>query len=1109
MNLIHVNGMCMPEKTGRRLALLKYLLAMKLFIVILILSFNVSANVYSQKINLSVSNASLREVMQQVRKQTGYNFFIQSDVLKMAKPVNVNLKQVDMEDALEIIFKDQPLTYEVKDMGILIKTKEIPAKSIIDKVKAFFSAIDIKGKVTDEQGNALPGASVKAGGKVTVTNGNGEFSLSGVDENFSVEISYIGYTTKTVKASNSSFLLIQLQLKSNELGETIIKGYYSTSKILNTGAVSSVKGEEIAKQPVSDVLMALEGKIPGLYISQASGVPGAQVNVVLRGRNSIANGTAPLYIVDGIPFNSKNLSQNLNAAYGQLSPFTSIRPEDIQSIDVLKDADATAIYGSRGANGVILITTKKGISGKTKVEMNVYTGIGKIANKFDLLNTQQYLAMRDEAFKNDNATPQDFDHDVNGDWDRGRYTDWQKELIGGTSKFTNATATLSGGNEYTQFLFGTSYRKETTVFPGSFNNQIGSANLNVNHTSEDRKFHVDISVNYSNINNRLPLTDFASLVYLAPDAPAVYNADGTLNWQNNTFENPFGGSKQKSTSITDNLISNLILSYKILKDVQLKSSFGYNVTNMNEDNILPFSSVNPINEMYGPPADIRQHIRSTNRIKSWIIEPQINYSKDFEGHHLDALIGATFQSSIQDALSETATGFSNDAIIESFAAGTKVSNRTGTNTLYKYTAGFARLGYNYQQKYVLNLTGRRDGSSRFGPRKQFGSFGAIGAAWVFSKEHFSADNLPFLSLGKIRGSIGKTGNDQLIDYAYLSTYTASSATYFGAGILRPTSLTNPLYGWETINKIEAALDLGFLKDQLQLSISYYRNRTTNQLVGYSLSGITGFPSVIANLPAVIQNKGVEFELSSIIVKKQNFTWTSNFNLSIPKNKLISFPNIAGSSYASNFFVGQPLTAQLNYEYKGIDPKTGLYTFKDMDGDGDISSAGDRVPKFYGQKFFGGLNNSVSYKNFSFDFMIQFVKQIGYSQNINTSAGIVNQNQPISVLDHWESSSLLGKYQKYSQDFGAVYELSSIYDNSDARRTDASFLRLKNVMLSWSIPSPLREKLKLQNLRIYAQGQNLLTITNFKGIDPENALSGGYFVVLPPLRLLTLGIQVSL
>ncbi|MES2277114.1 MAG: TonB-dependent receptor plug domain-containing protein [Bacteroidota bacterium] len=438
------------------------------FMLISILT--VSAASYAQKITLNERRASLEQLLDKVRQQSGYNIVYSDELLSKSHTVTLTLKEVSLEDALKAILADQTLTYEIENKTIIIKEREV---SLLDKAKALLAQVTVTGKVQDETGQPMVGVTVKIKNTTlaTSTDAKGVYSITVPDDKTIIVFSFIGYENLEFMANDiPAGSTVTLKATAQNLQEVVVnKGYYTVKQIENTGSVSIVKGEDIRKQPVSDPMMALEGRVPGLYIQQASGVPGANMKIQLRGQNSIANGNNPLYIVDGVPFPSTTLTSSVlgsgalglpvnnntpaNSAFRQtstgLSPFNSLSTEDIESIEVLKDADATAIYGSRGANGVILITTRKGRQGDTKIDAGISAGFGEIASKFKLLNTQQYLAVRREAFYNDsianpvaNIKPGPEDYDINGTWDRSRYTDWQKVLIGNKAHFNTARLSL-------------------------------------------------------------------------------------------------------------------------------------------------------------------------------------------------------------------------------------------------------------------------------------------------------------------------------------------------------------------------------------------------------------------------------------------------------------------------------------------------------------------------------------------------------------------------------------------------------------------------------------------------------------------------------------------
>lgn len=953
--------------------------------------------------------------------------------------------------------------------------------------------------------------------KSIATNASGEFILPDMPKGkYIVEISFVGFETfrREITIGDDAYELSAILKQAlGGLDQVQVIAYGTTTKRLNTGNVTTVKGEDIQKQPVSDPIMALEGRVPGLYISQASGIPGAGLTVKLRGQNSIANGNNPFYIVDGVPFTSNTLTSYdisggalSNGTPGNgMSPFNNLNPADIESIEVLKDADATAIYGSRGSNGVILITTKKGKAGVTKFDLNAYMGAGRVATKMTLLNTQEYLKMRHESLNNDNLTPGQSDFDVNGEWDSTRYTDWQKLMIGGSAKYTGMQGTLSGGNSNTQFIIGGGFSKQTTVFPGNYSDRKASVHLNLTHSSSDQKLHALFSAIYVSDNSNMPGSDFTQFITYAPNAPAIFAPNGNLNWQNDTWLNPYAELLQHAKAVTNNLISNFNISYELFPGLQIRNNAGFTHIQMNQNNIIPLTYYDP---SIGNDPLLRQNNFATSDIKTWIIEPQLNYSKKLGEGKLDILIGSTFQENVQSTIGQYASGFPSDALISNIAAASSILIAGNSYNLYHYNALFGRVNYIFNNKLIFNLTGRRDGSSRFGPGKQFGNFGAIGAGWIFSKEKFIQNSLPYLSFGKLRGSYGTTGNDQLGDYQYLSTYSTTNVPYQGLTGLLPSGLTNPNFAWEVVKKMEAGIELGFFNDRIFLSTSYYRNRTGNQLVGYSLPSTSGFSSVQANLPAIIQNSGLEFVLNTVNIKTKNFSWNTFFNLSIPQNRLIAYPNLSSSSYQYKYAIGQPLFVVFAAHNTGVDPQTGVYQFEDVQHSGNTLKPSNpqdyRFIKSVAQKFYGGLQNSISYKGFELDFFFQFVKQSGYNYtNLfnRYSPGSFDatdpraQNLPAYFLGRWQKAGDLSSIQKFT---------SNRVDAGDAGISDASYVRLKNVYFSYSLSSNWQKKIHLQSAKIYLQAQNIFTNTQYKGLDPETQT-----LSLPPLKMVTVGIQIGL
>jgi TonB-linked SusC/RagA family outer membrane protein len=1081
-------------------------------------------------------------VFQELEKQTGYSFLYENKLLEKANKVTISLKNASLQQVLEECFKNQPLSYKIFNNTVVVAEKN-PIPNEDDHSLTTDDSrltIDITGKVTDADGNPLAGATVKVKGtsKGTTTNNDGVFVLKDVDDNATLEISFVGYETYRVSLSpagggglkaGGGLGTIALKIKPESLNEVVInKGYYTTSQQLNTGNVSRVTAKDIEKQPVNNPLLALQGRVPGMIITQQTGVPGSSVMVQIRGLNSLEKSKAPLYVVDGVPYISSNPynlggdifgSSGFGGDYGG-SPLSYINSADIESIDVLKDADATAIYGSRGANGVVLITTKKGKAGKMKVDVDLQTGLGQVGKKIKLLNTQQFLAMRREAFINDgsavpvrnpNAT---YDYDL-ALWDTTRYTDWQKELIGGTAHYNQAQVSLSGGNRNTSFLFSGTYHKETTVFPADLSDKQGAVHFNLNSLSNNQKFRFNLTTTYNVIDNRLVKADLTKYaISIAPNAPQLFNADGSINWAPNSagvgsWNNPIAFlTNSRYHSQSNNLIANSILSYEIINGLEVKTSFGYNNLQLNDVTTDPSSTKDPARwNNYGN--SLRQSKFSNNRSISWIVEPQIAYSHNISNGNFSALLGSTIQERKTSGQVTNAQGFASDLLIEDPSSASSISTSINYSQ-YKYAAVFGRISYDWDQKYVLNLTARRDGTSRFGPANRFHNFEAIGLGWVFSKEKAIDKNLKFLSFGKIRGSYGTTGNDGVGDYSFLDLYSSTNAgaPYQGLQGLQLTSPYTPDLAWEETKKLEFALDLGLFNDRIFITASRYLNKSSNQLISSRLPYITGFSNINQNLDAVIKNDGWEFTLNTTNFDRKNFHWSSSFNIFWNKNELTK---IDSSNLTWIKYKGHSLTTTFVYKFAGVNPSTGVYEF--LDSKGNIISAPNNpkdnfVPIELNPKFSGGLTNTIQFKEFQLDFLLHFVKQTGqdflytgepgYADNINWG------NQPTTVLRRWQKPGDVTNIQKFEQS-GALYQRISNALNSDQLYTDISYIKLKNVSLSWQIPDRWEKSAHLQSCRIYVQGQNLLTFSKFNGFDPETRFATS----LPPLRVITAGIRVGL
>jgi len=1097
----------------------KILLVMKLTTLLLLVGIlQVSASALAQKVTLHVRNAQLLDVLQQIRVQTGYDFAYTGKDLGATKPVTIDVKNDELADVLQRVFDGQPLDYAINNKAIVVSVKQ---PSLLDKVKAAQDPdkMDVHGKVVGEDGLSLPGAIVmiKGTGNSRATDSKGEFTLKNVVPGSIIVISFIGYTRQEITVSGEMGTII-LKPAENPLDEVEVIAYGQTSERLSTANTSSVTSKVIGEQPVSNPLLALEGRVPGLFITQSSGLSGTSVTVRIQGQNSMGNGNDPLYVVDGTPYTSQLLpgvgnilgigSAGMNgvATYG--SPFSYINPDDIERIDVLKGADATAIYGSRAANGAILITTKKGKAGETRVDLNIQNGWAQVTRQLPLLNTQEYLQMRHEAIANDGSTVQPTDYDINGLWDTTRNTNWEKQLIGGTAQYRDINASVSGGSTGTQYLVSIGDHRQTTVFPGNFADEKISGHFNITSASSNQKFHITFSGSYLADDNRLPSTYLThAAITLAPDAPPLYNKDGSLNWApaasgSSSWTNPLAGLYDTYQSVGYNLIANSVISYKLLPNLEFKSSFGYTNLNENETSETPLISTAP--ELRSTAVNYASY--TYKNLGSWIIEPQVLYNTKIGKGALEALAGMTIQQDQSRVNAVNGSNYTSDALLGNVGAAAVITPGTNLVSDYKYNALFGRLNYNLEDKYILNLTARKDGSSRFGADNEFHEFGSVGGAWVFSNEAFFSNHIKFISFGKLRASYGTTGNDQIGDYQFLSLYTPTTAgnPYQGARGLLPGNLSNPYLQWEETKKLEFGLDFGLFKDRVLLSSNYYNNRSSNQLLFQNLPVITGFGSVVVNLPATVENSGWEFNISSTNIKAKDFSWTTGFNITVPQNKLVSFPGLSGSTYANQYVIGQSLSVQRLYHFQGVDPATGVYKVSSTTDPfnpaypDDATSLVNTFPEFY-----GGFQNAIHYHQFELDFLFQFTKQKGPNYAFGFVPGTFNTNQPIYVLSRWQKPGDITTIQRYNADYGLVGQYFNA-TGSDAAYSDASYIRLKNVSLSWQFPEELIHSVHLKTCRINLQAQNLLTITKYKGLDPENESP----YALPPLRMITAGIQAG-
>jgi TonB-linked SusC/RagA family outer membrane protein len=1119
------------------------------FFLLLTAILQVSARTNAQTVTYKGTSVPLTSVFSAMKEQTGYLFFYRKEDLAGARPVTLQLDKVPLQSALEKALDGQPLNFAIQGNTIFITLKPAPAPApAAPETTPEAPPPVISGRVMDSLGNPLSGASVLIKGRKggTTTDARGDFELKGLPENITLVISFTGYATREykVKDYNAKFFVV-MSRSNSPLDDVQVVAYGTNTRRFNVGSVSVVTAEEIQKQPVTNVLLALQGRVPGLEVTPSSGIPGSTVHTQVRGQNTLISlvgsgskttANEPLYIIDGVPIaaQNQNLSillsslsgNNYNIPNGGISPLNAINPADIESVSVLKDADATSIYGSLGANGVIVITTKKGKPGATALNIRVNTGPNKITRQMPMLNTQQYLAIRHQALDADGMTadqdPLSFPDLLN--FDTTKYTNWSKKYFGGTSNNTDAHVSLSGGSQNTTFIASAGYTRSSYNFPGDFADNRGTLHSGFHHSSLNHRLNIDLGSDFSyDRNNSSSSPSVTSALTLAPDFPDMLDASGKLVW---TYNNADISSQQMLAYLKQpfnlqsyNFNNSLRVSYQVITGLTVGVGLGYDFTTTKEYSASPLAAQKPQPGGTASADFVRGDYQSIN------VEPQIDYRRNIGRGVLTALAGATYRKTVNSNDEIDASGYPDDALLGSVQAATSFTVNDGY-TITKYAGAFGRIGYIYDKEFIVSLTGRRDGSSNFGPGHQFGNFGSAGLGWIFSEERFFRKGLPYVSYGKLSGNYGTNGSDGVAPYQYQPFWsvsnTGSTPLFQGVRAYNPANLYNPDYGWASKHSLNLALDLGFLHDRLLVNATWYRNRTGNQLTSYNLPYQTGFSSVVQNLNAKLQDGGVEMTISSVNIKTKNFQWSTSFNISHNNNKLLAFPGLATSSYSSIYAIGKSTSVLYGFKFKGVNDTTGVFQY--ASGKGGLTSqpsyslaskGGDQYIIGDGQaKFSGGFGNNFVYKSWSLSFFLQFSKK--YAQNY--LAGIYSimpgsmNNLPSELSGFWKNPGDHTKLERlttgsyYSNALGSAASIAARYlGSSTGGYSDDTYMRLKNVSLSYSLPASAIKKMGMKGFNIYVNAQNLLTFTNYKFGDPE---SPGIFYTIPFQRIITGGVSLD-
>ena len=970
----------------------------------------------------------------------------------------------------------------------------------------------VKGQVTDKNGDAVIGATVKVKNAQTgtVTYFNGNFSLS-VQKAGTLVVSYIGYLAKEVAFNPGQTLNISIEEDATALDEVVVVGYGVQKKSDVTGSVTSINKDRLSKLPVTNVLQAVQGAAAGVTISQGSSIPGDAPSALVRGRNSINAGTGPYIVVDGIPISKSGGSLN------------DINPSDIESMEILKDASATAIYGTNGANGVILITTKHGKDGKPSVSYNGYIGIEDFAHKMDFCNgsqiTQRY---KDYVAQNPGETMyNDFVKNQNEAEAQaaGRETDWLYDMVSQTGIIQDHNVTVNGGAEKIKYFISGDYMSQKGVLKG-FNYKRYSLRMNID---ADVTNYLKIGTNsYIVSHNR----DGGRVNFMMAEAMSpygkVYEDDGSYciypMYTESLFFNPMRDINQdherRQWNINLNAYAELNFGniWKPLTGLTYKFNFGYSFVPKRENYYNGAEQNDP--NGYGYIFNAETQSRTVENI--------LTYAKDIQKHHFD--ITLLYASSRKKYHDNTATGakFINDELLWHNLGGGGTQTAKSYTDLYKTVSQMGRLNYSYDSRYLFTFTVRRDGSSVFGADNKYGTFPSIALGWNIANEKFM-EKADWLNNLKLRLSYGKAGNEAIGVYETLAKMSNAALTMDGqsATALYPSSrMGNSGLGWETTKTFNIGIDFGLLNNRINGNIDFYTSTTTDLLLQRNLPKISGYSNVYMNMGKTA-NKGLEVTINSKNIVTKDFTWGTNLVWSWNKNEIKDLYGDEKSDIGNRWFIGEPISVIYDYEMVGIwqkdeiergdhlkwDPQAqpGDVKLRDVNGDGKIDPNDDKT--IQGQttpKWIGGLTNTFTYKNLSLSIFIQTVQGLKRNNSLLAMASDeMGRRNSTTEIGYWTESNPSNEYRslsKTSNRWGYGFPC------------DASFTRIKDITLSYQFPTQITNALRISALTVYASARNLATFTSWKGWDPESDITqrgwGGYENNYPMTKSYVFGLNVT-
>ncbi|MRX46260.1 SusC/RagA family TonB-linked outer membrane protein [Pedobacter sp. HX-22-1] len=1104
---------------------------------------------HAQKISLSERKASLENIFQLIEQQTSYRFVFNTIILEKAKPVDIKIKNAEIGEVLDLVFRNQPLTYTIVKQNIILKEKEVSSPEIMV----------IYGIVTDEKGIGFPGAriGIKSKNINTITDEEGKYKLVINDvKDQIISFEALGYQKQEVIIQDNFNIDIQLKPDLKILEEIIIVGYGEVNKRDLTGSVGEVNMKDLTKAPVKSFDDAFAGRVAGVQVTSPDGQPGAVPTIIVRGGNSVTQDNSPLYVIDGFPIEDYNIN--------------AIHPDDIASIEVLKDASSTAIYGARGANGVVIVSTKKGIKGKSVFSFNNYYGLQGNTSQIELMKPYEFVKYQLELdsiraagiYLQDGKTLESYRNE-NG-------INWQDELFREAPMLSSYFA-VRGGNKDNSYAFSSSlFDQKGTVIASGFKRY--QARL-VIEQSLNKRFKVGVNANLSSLKSYgtiftgtrntflnilintwqyRPIAGNFSLDELLNNAqdPAVASA---TNYQWNPVLTATNELRDRMNSL---LTSNVYGVYDISNALKLRVTAGLNLSKLRNDEFnnsktRQGSSASPLGQR-----GVNGAITFTE-LSNLINENTLTYQKSINKEHFFTLLsGFTIQENKFAYYGSGAIRIPNETLgIGGLAQGVPVAipSQNSENRLLSF---LGRLNYNYKSKYLFTGTFRADGSSKFTGNNQWGYFPSGSFAWNIAQEKFM-QGLHFLSETKLRLSYGLTGNNRISEYAYYGAITqGGNNSYMPGGTFISgayvSNLSNPDLKWESTAELDFGLDIGFLNQRFTLTADIYKKKTNDLLLNAQLPTSSGFSNVFQNIGAV-ENKGLELTLQSFNIRNEKIKWNTSFNISFNRTKLVGLAQNqkellstvrwnSGNDYAQNpayvARIGQPVAMFYGFVWDGVyqfydfdKTPTGTYVlkadipnngnprqniqpgdikYKDINGDNvvdmqDRTEIGNPNPKF-----FGGLANNLSFKNFDVHVFLQFVYG-NEVMNVNRylmegGTTTLGANQFASYQNRWTPENPSNEHFR-TRGWGPSVYSSRVIE-------DGSFIRLKTINLGYKVENKLLQRLAISNFRVYVAAQNLITLTRYSGNDPEvsvfdSALTPGLdYSAYPRAKVVTLGLDIS-